>query len=278
MNNPIILSVVVLVISLSLVNCGLVDAQKRIINGEDSVAYTYRALVTAVGFEFNQIGGGTFISYRHLVTSASLIHRMDWWFIEYGSLQLTALNYARVERAIAYSQYDPVSFQHDIGVLFLEKDALYSEYQFNKLCTWSGILLFLFYFADIVNPIPLSYVINPPFFYEQGLVSSFGMTLTGNEWVMQEKMQTGYFDRIERHRCDFVLGHELPETSFCAQDITYGASLCYGDHGSGFTTYVNGVNSLVGVVSIFTNMCNRDFPVVFTEVARYASWISQQIA
>lgn len=90
-------------------------------------------------------------------------------------------------------------------------------------------------------------------------------------------MQTGYYRRIEDSECDFVLGHQIPETSFCAQDLDYGSSVCYGDHGSGLTLYVNAVNTLVGIVSIFTNQCHREFPVVFTKVAPYTDWIRQQI-
>lgn len=45
-------------------------------------------------------------------------------------------------------------------------------------------------------------------------------------------MQTGYYRRIEQNECDFVLGHRIRETSFCAQDLDYDSSICYGDLGS----------------------------------------------
>lgn len=128
-----------------------------------------------------------------------------------------------------------------------------------------------------MTPIALSYYVNPPYFYEQGKVSGFGMALIGDQWLMQASLKTGYFYRIERNKCDFVLGHEIAKTSFCAQDQIYDSSICYGDNGSGFTVHINGINTLVGIVSIYTNMCNPDFPVVFTEVSSYSVWIVQQI-
>lgn len=98
-----------------------------------------------------------------------------------------------------------------------------------------------------------------------------------NVWKQQEKMQTGYYRRIEDNKCDFIFGHPIHENTFCAQDLDYDSSLCYGDLGSGLSVYIDDVNTLVGIVSIFTNQCNRDFPVLFTKVSLYVDWIREQL-
>lgn len=60
-------------------------------------------------------------------------------------------------------------------------------------------------------------------------------------------------------------------------DLDYQASICYGDHGSGLTLFIDGVNTLVGVVSVFTNMCHRNYPTVFTKVGSYTEWINSMV-
>lgn len=103
---------------------------------------------------------------------------------------------------------------------------------------------------------------------------------SGDTWIMNQHKQTGYFRRIEDNICSDLLAQNLvtitEEHNFCALDLEHEASLCYGDLGSAFTLYIDEVNTLVGVVSVFTNMCHRDYPVVFTKVAPYLDWIQEQ--
>lgn len=127
MNHQLIISAVLLVVSIRLVNCGVV-AEKRIINGQDveeNVPYT--AMVSGFNSDYATFGGGSFVSYAHVVTAANLIYNMDWWYVDYGKETLGNMPYAAVERAVSHPDYDPVSFENDIGLLFLSSPVDYSE-------------------------------------------------------------------------------------------------------------------------------------------------------
>lgn len=128
-------------------------------------------------------------------------------------------------------------------------------------------------------PIPLPPTDNPnlPYVNEQGSVTGFGFVHSADEgWIMNQRMQTGFHRRIENNYCANKLSNNdvaLSSDTFCARDLDHESSICHGDHGSGLTVYVDEVNTLVGVVSVVTNMCSRDYPVVFTKVFPYLNWI-----
>lgn len=118
-----------------------------------------------------------------------------------------------------------------------------------------------------------------PYVNEQGKVSGFGNYHDGTNWVMNQRKQTGYFRRVQDQLCDEYLAAnhvQLTGRNFCAMDLDREASICHGDIGSGMTVYIDEVNCLVGVVSVFTNMCHSDYPAVFTKVEPYLQWIKEQ--
>lgn len=96
---------------------------------------------------------------------------------------------------------------------------------------------------------------------------------------MNQNKQTGYYRRVADDKCTNLLGpgRTIAADSFCAWDLDYDSSICYGDLGSGMTLFIDEVNTLVGIVSVFTQQCNRDFPVIFTKVAPYVDWIKKEV-
>lgn len=122
---------------------------------------------------------------------------------------------------------------------------------------------------------------NAPFVYEQGRVSGFGMKHTSEGWIMNEWKQTSLFRRLSYADCRSLLSRNditwQDDKQFCAWDSDHDSSICHGDQGSGMTVYIDNVETLVGVVSFFTNMCTRDYPAVFTRVAAYLYWINWEI-
>lgn len=133
MNNSVIISVLFLVVSFTIVNCGVV-AQKRIINGQDAEENVpYAAMITGYNLNYGTFGGGSFVSYTHLVTAANLIYNMEWWYVDYGKHTLGGMPYVAVEKAISHPDYDPVSFENDIGVIFLSEPVDYSEFHYQSI-------------------------------------------------------------------------------------------------------------------------------------------------
>ena len=131
-----------------------------------------------------------------------------------------------------------------------------------------------------MTPIALPIYAGIPYVNEQGRISGFGMMPEGTTWIMNQRKQKTYYRRLDDDECNSRLAQNkvtVTESSFCGLDVEHGASVCYGDMGSGLTVYVDNVESLVGIVSVFTNMCHHTFPVVFTRVANYLDWIHSHV-
>lgn len=67
----------------------------------------------------------------------------------------------------------------------------------------------------------------------------------------------------------------ISDANFCSQDHVHRSSLCVGDHGAGFVVDTDEEPTIIGVASFVTNMCNPDFPAVFTSVGPYVDWINE---
>lgn len=82
---------------------------------------------------------------------------------------------------------------------------------------------------------------------------------------------------IDEEQCRSKLGDKqelIADSHFCTEN---GASLCFGDHGSGFVVHIGDEEVLVGLVSVITNMCHGSHPVMFTRVELYVDWIKEQL-
>lgn len=252
------------------------DVRSRILNGQDTEWVPYTTSVFGFYEDYDSVGSGSFITHRHVLSSAKLVYNAIRAYVLYADLQ------GESATALPHPDYDPSTYANDIGLLFLanavdpgEPDDFLNSQNDGQFKSSPFILIAL------VTIIPLPMAGNYPLVNEQGQVSGIGMHFVDGEWVQQTAFQTAYFRRVTDSVCDNLLGDgiSIPETtSFCAQDLDNGASICYGDLGAGLTVFIDEVNTLVGIVSIFTNMCHKDYPVIFTRVAPYTSWILEQVA
>lgn len=103
----------------------------RIINGEDAEYYPYVTMVTGYNDHYGSFGGGSFITLRHVLTAASLIDGMTWWYVDYGKNHLGGLYYESAT-GTAHPEYNKETFANDIGVLQLLNPADSSE-SMNKM-------------------------------------------------------------------------------------------------------------------------------------------------
>lgn len=105
-----------------------------------------------------------------------------------------------------------------------------------------------------------------------------GFGLKQNEdrsWSLNFDKQIGSFAVMSENACRSGLGdmrNLITGDHFCTDNLD---RMCYGDIGNGITMIVDGVETLIGVVSIITNMCHPAFPVLFTEVEPYVEWIEE---
>lgn len=130
-----------------------------------------------------------------------------------------------------------------------------------------------------MTPIALPVVRETPIVGDIGLASGFGLRFDDSRgWVLNFDKQTGQFRVIDEGSCRSALGVQqeaIASSHFCTENA---ASMCFGDIGNGLTLEVDGVETLVGVVSVITNMCHVSYPVMYTQVSLYTWWILESIS
>lgn len=86
--------------------------------------------------------------------------------------------------------------------------------------------------------------------------------------------------QIENNECLNLLGSRrnvLMSSHFCALDRENDASGCIYDQGAGFIVTEDGINYVVGVLSLVTHMCRPQFPNMYTRVSDYTDWIQDTL-
>lgn len=101
----------------------------RIVGGTNSTLTLYVAQVS--GYDNwtgggGVHGGGSFITYSHILTSARLIHNKGYWRFQYGEEVMINL-YSGNATAVHHPDYDPETYENDIGVLFIDSHVYEGE-------------------------------------------------------------------------------------------------------------------------------------------------------
>lgn len=113
---------------------------------------------------------------------------------------------------------------------------------------------------------------------QEGVIAGFGLRQDPvRGWTLNFLKQTGVVRVMHRDYCKLRLEHRqelISPTHFCTDN---SPSICFGHIGNGLTVEIDKVETLVGVVSVITNMCYPRYPVMFTEVGLYLDWIRENI-
>lgn len=113
----------------------------------------------------------------------------------------------------------------------------------------------------------------------QGQVTGFGAMAT-EPFEFPDKVQSMFQTVISIEECREMLGplgSLLQTDHFCAINHMDQATACNFDEGNGFVVSHEGVNYVVGVLSFITNMCRPQYPVVYTKLQMYSSWINSYL-
>lgn len=76
--------------------------------------------------------------------------------------------------------------------------------------------------------------------------------------------------------CQRLLGDNgrlVTKDHFCAIDPDGLRTGCNFDQGGGFIVEYEGVRYLTGVMSLITNMCRPQFPIMYMRLQGYYSWL-----
>lgn len=107
-----------------------VVTSNRIVGGTNSTITRYVAQVSgydnwtgAGGIH----GGGSFITYNHILTAARLIYGKGYWRFQYGGNVMVNL-YSGNATAVHHPDYEPTTYSNDIGILFIDSHVYEGEW------------------------------------------------------------------------------------------------------------------------------------------------------
>lgn len=256
-------------------------AQCRIINAGSSVFAPYYAKLTGYSADFSRFsrGSGTFITRRHIVTSATFVVNVSQVVVQYGSSELSEMVEKRFYPDIrTYPNYNPETFANDLAIIILPTEIDHGgtggESKFYKFLKFPPCCL-----SVSVTPIALMRDLLQPR-DRVGDVVGFGWRPEGSQWLQNDRMVSFQSSWMSVDECSGLLGERVevqPFGKFCAGDIFEVSSVCHGDLGAGFVMYMNAVHYLTGVLSVFTHMCNPKYPAVYTKIAQYTDWIDSVV-
>ncbi|CAG9568396.1 unnamed protein product [Danaus chrysippus] len=228
--------------------------------------------------------GGSLISQRHVLTAAHCIHNHDeLYLVRLGELDVlrhddgAAPVDIHIKSKIEHEEYSANSFQHDIGLIILETDVV---------------------FSDLIRPICIPLLPE----LRNNLFDGYNPFLAGwgyNEFPGHANIQFRFGD----HRKSHLQKVSLPVTSLSqCQDVykSYGNRLrideqvicggyeeggknsCKGD--SGGPLMLPNTNSArqvyfyqIGIVSLAPLCALKNYPTIFTRVTHYIPWLQKQV-
>lgn len=261
--------------------CGINPTTDKIYGGRQTSFDEYPWLA-ALEYEDKNDGirkikcAGTLITKRHIVTAAHCIktpHKMlrawlgDWQISTDPDCQNTdgfvlcneKVQKVETSHAVYHPKFDDESIKNDIGVIFLERDAIFNTY---------------------VKPIclPSHSLLNPP----------RGTTLFATGWGVTEKGSTSDIKlKVElplknNNECNRALFENLIYAQLCVGGEDK-KDTCSGDSGGPLMNYyLNDTTGeqnwyLIGVVSYGYECGVEGFPAIYTRVASYVHWIVKTI-
>ncbi|XP_034836148.1 venom protease-like [Maniola hyperantus] len=259
--------------------CGISNASfGRIVGGVDAklgdlpwmalLGYEVRSSLTS------WLCGGSLVSRRHVITAAHCIHNQETalYVVRLGELDLGREDEGAapvdilIKSMTKHEQYDPKSYENDIGVLVLQNDVQYSEL-IKPICIPATSRLRSEDFLDWM-----------PLVAGWGQLSARGAKAThlqvlqlpvlSNDVCLQSYSQ--YEDQV------------IDERVICAGYITGGKDSCSGDSGGPLMQPIpinlTSIYYQIGVVSFGPRDCARPgLPGIYTRVTNFIPWLQRYV-
>lgn len=128
------LPLILLFVVVNLVNCDLKVNVGRILNGANATENVpHASRVTGFSMEFSTEGGGTFVTQRHVVTAARIVHNMMICTVYFGNESMAVASWQNGP-GFAHPDYNPVTFENDIGIVRLGNPIAEGMNQFDLHC------------------------------------------------------------------------------------------------------------------------------------------------
>jgi secreted trypsin-like serine protease len=218
----------------------------------------------------SQYCGGTLIDASHVITAAHCEQTVKN-YIAAGIIDLNNVSQGQireVRRWIVHPNYDPNTMDNDIAVLELVSPL--------DLQACGSNCRAINYITPSLEPSLM------PVFTE-ALISGWGNRIQG---LNEENLQD--FPNMLEYALVFTVdcldgtnysASEISSNMFCAGANNYWHDTCQGDSGGPFVVNDGTEDGVIlaGVVSWGTGCAATGYPGVYTRVANYTSWLSQNI-
>ncbi|XP_042211576.1 putative inactive serine protease 43 [Homarus americanus] len=234
------------------VSCGL-RATSRIIGGRTSTPHSWPWVVSLRTDKLEHFCGGALVSSRHVVTAAHCVLPYTSWFSEY-SLQVVVGATTLVDG-------------RGIGVSSIDIHDMYQYYMINDIDLAVVTLstdVFDVYTSPVCLPMNENQAVN-------GSATVLGWGFLAEDIPLGAAfLQEVDIDILPPDACK-VYGRKFTDNMLCVG--AYGRDACTGDSGGPLLQEVDGVWTLIGLVS-FGRGCGRlGYPGVYTNVAMFKEWI-----
>ncbi|CAO1422637.1 unnamed protein product [Diamesa hyperborea] len=222
-----------------------------IIEGTVSNHIPYVASITSLNPTqgTNRVGGGSLISHRHVLTSASMLVGFIQFNVAMGSAIRNDLILFPAQGATPHPNYNQQNQLNDIGIITMQNNIM---------------------FSSTIQPVQLPrYIIREN---EQGMIVGFG----GVPNVPAVRLFAA-FPRVSLPaRCLARWPLATLATQFCAEDERIRSDFCAGDIGNALTILERGVEEIVGIASMPHCLAGASQPSLYTRVISHRAWILQQ--
>ncbi|CAF1152297.1 unnamed protein product [Didymodactylos carnosus] len=239
----------------------------RIVGGEDAGISTW-GFVVSIRISGSHICGGTILSSTLILTAAHCVaafpSSLSSVTIAAGSNYLSTPNQIRlVQRTHANTGYTTGTYINDIATLVLQSPLDLTDLRVTTICLPN---ISSSYLSSNEYPSANSALIAIGW----GVLSA-GSTTVSNS-LKQVTIQAITASNIY---CSRIISNSVYQ--FCAGNLTGGRDTCQGDSGGPLLMFINSTQQwqIVGITSYGYSCAVANEPGIYTRVAYYQNWISQ---